>query len=102
MAADRAMFMRKHPGITNLVASWTPPMNSHLVLADSAGIAQSEVNYSDDGDWGARVLTSGRVALKDPVFSLAKLLQPLKLRECFSISLPRCQILATRIGATKE
>src|SRR5690348_2916345 len=33
-------------------------MKSHLLLADGAGLGVSGGNYSKDGDWAARVLTS--------------------------------------------
>ena len=59
VAADGAAFTRKYPGVTNFVAGWLAPMSSHLVLADRAGALVSEVNYSNDGDWAARVLTTG-------------------------------------------
>ena len=59
VAADGAAFARKYPGVTNFVAGWLAPMSSHVVLADATGAVVSEVSYSNDGDWAARVLTSG-------------------------------------------
>src|SRR5262249_39583100 len=59
VAADRSAFTNKYPGVPNLVAGWPTPMGSHLQLVDAAEQVISEVNYSNDGDWASRVLTSG-------------------------------------------
>lgn len=58
VAADAATFGNKHPGVTNFVAGWAGAMSSHLVLLDAAGQTVSDVNFSNDGDWAARILTT--------------------------------------------
>src|SRR5262249_11235650 len=56
--SDAATFTSKHPGVNNFVAGWSGAMNSHLKLVDSGGQGISEVNFSNDGDWAARVLST--------------------------------------------
>jgi hypothetical protein len=58
IAADRAAFTNKYPGVTNLVAGWSAPMGSHLQLEDAGGQVASEVRFSNDGDWATRILTT--------------------------------------------
>lgn len=62
VAADGAVFAAKHPGVTNFLSGWTPPMGSHLQLADVLGQVISEVQYYNDGDWSSRVLTTNGFA----------------------------------------
>lgn len=58
VASDANTFARKYPGVTNVVAGWTGAMKSHLRLVDASGQIVNEVNFSNDGDWGARILTT--------------------------------------------
>jgi len=58
VAADAAAFSAKYPGVTNFVAGWSGAMKSHLRLEDAAGQVVNEVNFSNDGDWAARFLTT--------------------------------------------
>ncbi len=58
VASDAATFTNKHPGVTNFVAGWSGAMSSHLKLDNAAGQTVNEVNYSNDGDWAARMLTT--------------------------------------------
>jgi len=62
IAADSAAFAGKYPGVTNFVAGWTAPMTTHLQLADAGGQVISDVNFSRDGDWATRTLTTNYVA----------------------------------------
>ena len=58
VAADGPAFARKYPGVTNFVAGWAAPMSSHVQLSDGGGQVISDVNFSSDGDWAARILTT--------------------------------------------
>ncbi|HEY5913715.1 MAG TPA: lamin tail domain-containing protein [Verrucomicrobiae bacterium] len=58
VASDAATFANKYPGVVNFVAGWTGAMSSHLKLENAAGQTVNEVNFSNDGDWAARVLTT--------------------------------------------
>ena len=58
VASDAATFTNKYPGLNNSVSGWTGAMTSHLRLVDNAGQTVNEVNFSNDGDWAARVLTT--------------------------------------------
>ena len=58
IAADAQTFTNKYPGVANFVAGWAGQMSSRLTLKDAAGQVVNEVNFSDDGDWAARTLTT--------------------------------------------
>ncbi len=58
VAADSAAFASRYPGVTNFVAGWAPPMSTHVQLSDASGSTVSDVNFSKDGDWAARTLTT--------------------------------------------
>ena len=58
VASDAATFTSKHPGVTNFVAGWGGAIRTHLKLLDNAGQTVNEVNFSNDGDWAARILTT--------------------------------------------
>lgn len=58
IASDGATFTSKHPGVNNFVAGWSGAMSSHLRLIDAAGQTVNDVNFSNDGDWAARILTT--------------------------------------------
>lgn len=58
VASDAPAFTSAYPGVTNFIAGWPGAMKTHLKLVDSAGQTVNEVNFSNDGDWAARVLTT--------------------------------------------
>ncbi len=58
VAADGTAFAGKYPGVLNFVAGWTPPMSTHVQLSDAGGNVISDVNFSKDGDWATRILTT--------------------------------------------
>jgi hypothetical protein len=62
VAADRAAFTNKYPTVANFVAGWQPPLGRHVQLVNPAGQVVSEVQYSNDGDWAARILTTNGFA----------------------------------------
>ena len=62
VAADGATFAGRYPGVTNFVAGWVAPMSTHVQLTDVGGNTVSDVNFSKDGDWAARILTTNYVA----------------------------------------
>src|ERR1035437_1220573 len=62
VAANGPAFTSKYPGVTNFVAGWVAPMSSHLQLSDAGGQTISDVNFSKDGDWAPRTLTTNYVA----------------------------------------
>src|SRR5665213_1640293 len=62
VTADGTAFTSKYPGVTNFVAGWTAPMSKHVQLSDAAGTVVSDVNFSADGDWATRYLTTNYVA----------------------------------------
>lgn len=62
VAANGPSFSSKYPGVTNFVAGWVPPMSAHVQLSDASGSTVSDVNFSKDGDWATRYLTTNYVA----------------------------------------
>ena len=44
--------------MTSYVAGWAGAIKTHLKLVDNVGQTVNEVNFSNDGDWAARVLTT--------------------------------------------
>ena len=62
VASDAATFTVRYPGVVNFVAGWTGAMSSHLKLEDAAAQAVNEVDFSNDGDWAARILTTNGFA----------------------------------------
>ena len=58
IAADSAAFTSKYPGIANFVAGFPGAIGWHVRLEDAAGKLVNEIDYSNDGDWASRVLTT--------------------------------------------
>lgn len=57
VAAERAAFAAKYPGVTNIVAGWTGRLSNSgdlIALRDDKGAIIDEVDYADSGDWGRR------------------------------------------------
>ena len=57
VAADRATFTAKYPGVTNVVSGWTGRLSNaadSIVLRDNLGAKIDQVDYADDGDWALR------------------------------------------------
>src|SRR5215813_1215275 len=51
VAADRATFTNKYPGVLNFVAGFNSSIGHHLRLENANGDLINEVQYSDDGEW---------------------------------------------------
>jgi len=62
LAADLPTFAAKYPAVANVVGSFGGGLKSHLQLADPLGNIVNDVQYSDGGDWGERLLGSGESA----------------------------------------
>jgi hypothetical protein len=54
VAADRATFTNKYPGVLNFIAGFNGSIGHHLQLENANGDLINEVQYSDDGDWAVR------------------------------------------------
>src|SRR6266542_1866505 len=58
IAANRAAFSAKYPGVTNVLAGWLGRLSNtddDLNLDDAAGERVDSVHYADEGDWSYRV-----------------------------------------------
>jgi hypothetical protein len=54
VAADRAAFTNKYPGVLNFVSGFTGTVGHDLRLENASGTLINEVQFSDDGDWAVR------------------------------------------------
>lgn len=57
VAADRATFQKKYPGVGNVVGDWQGLLNNNreeIVLDDAQGRPADGVRYADEGDWAVR------------------------------------------------
>ena len=62
VAADLAAFGARYPVVANVVGGWTGQLangGEQIELRNAAGEVQSEVTYSDGGDWAVRLRGSG-------------------------------------------
>ena len=57
VAADRAQFQAKYPGVANVVGNWMGVLKNageEIELENAAGGTESSVAYANEGDWGTR------------------------------------------------
>jgi CotH kinase protein/Lamin Tail Domain/Bacterial Ig domain/Calx-beta domain/Immunoglobulin domain len=57
VAADRAAFAAKYPGVTNVVGGWQGQLSNggeQIQIEDADGNNVDTVDYADSGDWGTR------------------------------------------------
>jgi hypothetical protein len=62
VASDRSSFTNKYPDVTNYLSGWLAPMSSQLRLETPTAQVVSEVNFANEGDWAARILTTNGFA----------------------------------------
>jgi hypothetical protein len=56
IAADRAAFVAKNPGVTNVVGGWVGSINNSIEISDASGRVINSVTFYSDGDWAVRRL----------------------------------------------
>ncbi len=59
VAADVNTFTAKYPAVTNVIGGWDGHLSNsgeNIELVDDMGVVVDSVDYSDQGDWGTRIL----------------------------------------------
>jgi hypothetical protein len=59
VAADVNTFTAKYPTVTNVIGGWDGHLSNsgeNIELVDDMGVVVDSVHYSDQGDWGTRIL----------------------------------------------
>ena len=59
VAADLGTFQLKHPGVTNVTGGWQGTLGNggeRIRLIDAASNDVDSLTYSDDGNWGTRIV----------------------------------------------